>query len=118
MPEGPSIFILKELITPLLKGRKIVKAFGNARIDLNQLAGKKVTDIRCWGKQLLIYTNESIIRVHLLMFGSYSIDENTKPARSLRLALTELFIVGDQARSFYGKTEIIRAYGVPVLQRF
>jgi len=87
MPEGPSIFILKELITPLLKGRKIIKASGNARIDLNQLSGKKVTDIRSWGKQLLIYTNESIIRVHLLMFGSYSIDEHSKPARSLRLAL-------------------------------
>lgn len=87
MPEGPSIFILKELITPNFKGRKIVKAFGNASIDLNQLTGKKITDIRCWGKQLLIYTNESIIRVHFLMFGSYSIDENNKPARSLRLAL-------------------------------
>lgn len=87
MPEGPSIFILKELITPLFKGKKIVKASGNARIDLNQLTGKKVTEIRSWGKQLLIFTNESIIRVHLLMFGSYSIDENSKPARSLRLAL-------------------------------
>ena len=87
MPEGPSIFILKELITPLFKARKVVKAFGNAKIDLIQLKGKKVTDIRCWGKQLLIYTNESIIRIHLLMFGSYSIDVNTKPKRSLRLAL-------------------------------
>jgi len=87
MPEGPSIFILKELMTPLFKGKKIIRVFGNAKIDMNPLTGKKVTDIRCWGKQLLIYTNESIIRVHLLMFGSYSIDANNKPARSLRLAL-------------------------------
>lgn len=87
MPEGPSIFIMKELATQLFKGKKIVKAFGNAKIALNQLTGKNVTDICCWGKQLFIYTNESIIRVHLLMFGSYSIDENSKPARSLRLAL-------------------------------
>lgn len=87
MPEGPSILILKELIYPLFKGKKIVKAFGNARVDIPRLHGKKITDIRCWGKQLLIFTKETLIRIHLLMFGSYSIDENIKPARSLRLAL-------------------------------
>ena len=87
MPEGPSIFILKELITPIFKGKKIIEAFGNAKIEMHHLAGKKIKDIRCWGKQLLIYTEKEIIRIHLLMFGSYSIDENKKPARSLRLAL-------------------------------
>jgi endonuclease-8 len=87
MPEGPSILILKEIITPLCKKKKILNASGNAKIDMSQLRGKKVSDIRCWGKQLLIYTQDSIIRIHLLMFGSYSIDENYKPARSLRLAL-------------------------------
>ena len=87
MPEGPSIFILKELITPLLKRKKIIEAFGNAKIEMHQLTGKKIEDIKCWGKQLLIYTKEEIIRIHLLMFGSYSIDENKKPARSLRLGL-------------------------------
>jgi len=87
MPEGPSIFILKELITPLFYNKKIIKAYGNARVDMNQLIGKKIIDIRCWGKQLLIFTKEKMIRIHLLMFGSYSIDENKKPTRSLRLAL-------------------------------
>ena len=87
MPEGPSIFILKELIVPLFKEKKIVRAFGNAKIDMAQLAAKKVIDIKSWGKQLLIYTEDAIIRIHLLMFGSYSIDENSKPVRSLRLAL-------------------------------
>jgi len=88
MPEGPSIFILKELITPLFKDKKIIKAIGNAKIDMSQLNGKKIIDIRCWGKQLLIFTKDTTIRIHLLMFGSYSIDENKRPARSLRLALT------------------------------
>jgi endonuclease-8 len=87
MPEGPSILILKELITPLFKGKKIVKVFGNAKIDMTQWVGRKIIDVRCWGKQLLIYFDREIIRIHLLMFGSYSIDENKKPARSLRLAL-------------------------------
>lgn len=88
MPEGPSIAILKELITPVFKGKKVIKVFGNAKIDMRQLTGKKITDLRSWGKQLLIFTNGPTIRIHLLMFGSYSIDEDKKPARSLRLALT------------------------------
>ena len=87
MPEGPSILILKELIIPLIKDKKIIKAIGNAKFDMSQLTGKKIIDIRCWGKQLLIFTKDATVRIHLLMFGSYSIDENKKPARSLRLAL-------------------------------
>ena len=87
MPEGPSIFILRELISPLFKGKKITEAFGNAKIDMSHLTDKKIIDIRSWGKQLLIFTDGAVIRIHLLMFGSYSIDENKKPGRSLRLAL-------------------------------
>jgi endonuclease-8 len=97
MPEGPSIVILKELIDPLFKGKKIINAFGNAKIDMAQLVGKKIIDIRSWGKQLVIYTEDVIIRIHLLMFGSYRIDENSKPARSLRLAL----VVPKQTIYFY-----------------
>lgn len=97
MPEGPSIFILKELISPLFKDKKILKAIGNAKIDMSQLRGKKIIDIRCWGKQLLILTKDITIRIHLLMFGSYSIDENKKPPQSLRLAL----IVPKHALYFY-----------------
>jgi endonuclease-8 len=87
MPEGPSIFILKELIAPLLKKKKIISAFGNAKIEFPLLIGKKIIDILTWGKQLLIFTEDQVIRIHLLMFGSYSVDENKKPERSLRLAL-------------------------------
>jgi endonuclease-8 len=97
MPEGPSIFILKELITLLFKGKKIIKALGNAKIDMTQLTDKKIIDIRCWGKQLLIFTEGATIRIHLLMFGSYSIDENKKPTRSLRLGL----VVSKHALYFY-----------------
>jgi len=97
MPEGPSIFILKELITPLFKGKKVIKVFGNAKIHMSQLKGQKIIDIRCWGKQLLIFTKVATIRIHLLMFGSYSIDENKKPTRSLRLAL----VVSNHAVYFY-----------------
>ena len=87
MPEGPSILILKEAITPLFKNKKIIKVYGNAKADLTQLKGKKITEIRSLGKQLFIYFEDWIVRIHLLMFGTYSVDKNIRPARSLRLAL-------------------------------
>ena len=87
MPEGPSILLLKQTIVPLFNKKKILKAFGNAKIDMTQLMGKKIIEIRSWGKQLLIFTEDQVIRVHLLMFGSYSLDKNYRHAKSLRLAL-------------------------------
>ena len=87
MPEGPSILILKEAITPVFKNKTIINVYGNAKVDLTQLTGKKIMDIRSLGKQLFIYFEDWIVRIHLLMFGTYSVDKNIRPARSLRLAL-------------------------------
>jgi endonuclease-8 len=88
MPEGPSILIIKEIIEPLFTGKKITAATGNAKIDMQQLEGKKITAIRTWGKHLLICLPACTIRVHFLMFGSYSLDEQTKQDRSVRLKLS------------------------------
>ena len=84
MPEGPSLIIVKENITPFI-GKKIITANGNAKIDYSKLAGKKILDIRTWGKQLFIILNGVTIRIHFLMFGSYSVNEQTRLARSIRL---------------------------------
>lgn len=54
MPEGPSILINKELLNPLLKGKKIIVASGNAKIDMPFVTGKKITEVISWGKHLLI----------------------------------------------------------------
>lgn len=87
MPEGPSILIMKEA-TQKFQGRKILAAHGNAKIDMERLVGKTVQEFRLWGKQTFIVLEENLaIRIHLLMFGSYSIDEQTKPDKSLRLCL-------------------------------
>ncbi len=88
MPEGPSILIIKEIIEPLFKGKKIIAASGNAKIDMQQLEGKKIIAIRTWGKHLLICLPACTIRIHFLMFGSYSLDEQTKQERSVRLKLS------------------------------
>jgi len=74
MPEGPSIIILKEAIQQF-KGKKVIAVDGNAKIDLQRIAGKKITDIRSWGKHTLICFKDFTVRIHLLMFGTYRINE-------------------------------------------
>ncbi len=86
MPEGPSLVILKEAVYSF-KGAKILSASGNAKFDKSVLINKKIIDFKTWGKQFFIQTNNHIIRIHFLLFGSYSIDEHIKPDRSLRLHL-------------------------------
>jgi endonuclease-8 len=84
MPEGPSIVILKELVQPF-KGKKVLEATGNSRVEKELLTGQKITDFKSWGKHFLICIRKLNLRVHFLLFGSYSINEQTKP--NPRLAL-------------------------------
>ena len=44
-------------------------------------------NILTWGKQFFICLKGVTIRIHFLMFGSYSIGEQTRPDKSLRLCL-------------------------------
>ena len=81
------MLILKEIISPLITGKKIKSARGNAKIEIDKLPGRKIIEIRTWGKQLLICFQGFTVRVHFLLFGSYSVGNQTKPDRSLRLAL-------------------------------
>lgn len=75
MPEGPSIVILRDQALKF-SGRVIRRADGNAKIDIAQLPGRRVVAVRSFGKQFLIeLSGELSVRVHLLMFGSYRIDE-------------------------------------------
>jgi len=83
MPEGPSIVLLKEQAGPFT-GRFIRTASGNAKLDLGRLPGSRIISLRSFGKQFLIETPELTVRIHLLMFGSYRINERAdKPPRLL-----------------------------------
>lgn len=85
MPEGPSIVIAKELMQPFI-GKKIKEATGNVKtFDIEQLAGQKITDIKSWGKHLLLCFKEFTVRVHFLMFGSYTINDEKDRLPRLRL---------------------------------
>ncbi len=86
MPEGPSLIIFKELVLRF-KGKKIKDCKGNMKADLKWLKNKKIMDIRTWGKQFFFCLPGRYIRIHFLMFGSYSVDEQTRPDKNLRLGL-------------------------------
>lgn len=85
MPEGPSLVIAREELL-LFKGKKVQTVSGNSKIDLQRMAGKKLLDIRTWGKHLLLCFDGFTIRIHFLMFGSYLV--NDRKDKSLRLSLS------------------------------
>lgn len=84
MPEGPSIVIAKEEMTVFV-GKKIIEASGNAKIDIDSIEGKVLTDVKSWGKHLLLCFDDFTVRIHFLLFGSYLVNE-TKTA-AIRLGL-------------------------------
>lgn len=91
MPEGPSIIILKEAVQDF-KGKKIVEVTGNAKIEFPKLLNQKIIDFKTWGKHFLICFNRFTIRIHLLMFGTYKINErkDTIPRLGLKFDTGEL----------------------------
>jgi endonuclease-8 len=84
MPEGPSIVILKELAARFT-GKIIRGAEGNSKIDKSRLIGQRIVALRSFGKQFLIELPKVTVRIHLLMFGSYRINERTDKPPRLRL---------------------------------
>ncbi len=84
MPEGPSIVILREETVQFV-GQKILSAEGNSKIDRQRLVGKRVVDIKSWGKHYLIEFDSFALRVHFLLFGSYRINEQRDMAPRLSL---------------------------------
>lgn len=92
MPEGPSILLLKEAVKQF-EGKKIISVYGDTKIDKERLLNKKVLGFKTWGKHFLICFKGFTVRIHLLMFGSYSINErklskiDPKKERPVRLGL-------------------------------
>ena len=73
MPEGPSIVILKEDVSEF-DGKKILSATGATDLDFSRLENKS-PKFRTWGKHFLICFDDFTVRIHLLMFGTYLINE-------------------------------------------
>ena len=124
MTEGP---------TARLRAIQIWKKYGNhiieeiearskkIHIDLKNLVGKRLTKATSYGKNILLYFNGYIIRIHLMMYGSIRY-EASKPARQLRLRIKfdngELFIynapiieIGENKI----EEELLNEYGIDAL---
>ncbi len=86
MPEGPSIVILCEEVRAFA-GKRIVKASGNAGIDMKRLKGERVLAFKSWGKHFLIEFRGFAVRIHFLLFGSYLINARKEGRPKLRLEL-------------------------------
>lgn len=78
MPEGPSIVILREE-SAHFDGQIVRRVTGNSSLDLSRMQGCRVESLRSWGKHFLIEFADFSMRVHLMLFGSYRIDD-LKPA--------------------------------------
>ncbi|MDQ3021368.1 MAG: endonuclease [Bacteroidota bacterium] len=84
MPEGPSIVLLKEAVQQFT-GKKIIAVSGKSKIDQSHLLNKKVLSFQSWGKHFLICFKDFTVRVHFLMFGTYSINEKKEKPERLNL---------------------------------
>jgi endonuclease-8 len=82
MPEGPSLYILKEQTVDFV-GKEIVRAEGNTwAIELPRLVGQPIVSLRTWGKHFLIEMPTMVVRIHFLLFGTYRVNEGRdKPPR-------------------------------------
>jgi endonuclease-8 len=96
MPEGPSIQILREEAAGFA-GKTVLRASGNSSIDIPRLVGHRVMAVRSWGKHFLIEFKGFSLRIHLLMFGSYRINES-KEGATPRLSLG---FAGGKELNFY-----------------
>ena len=91
MPEGPSIVILKDALHQF-KGKKIISFTGNSKIDQSRLSDKYVLDFKSWGKHLLICFDDFTVKIHLLMFGSYTINDEKDRAPRLSLSFINGYV--------------------------
>ncbi|UJH90960.1 hypothetical protein LZ575_20120 [Antarcticibacterium sp. 1MA-6-2] len=85
MPEGPSILLVKEAVDKFTS-KEIIDVSGNSKIEQSRLLNKTIINFKSWGKHFLICFEGFTLKVHFLMFGSYTIDEK-KPDRAIRLHL-------------------------------
>lgn len=85
MPEGPSILILREEAARF-RGKTVRSVSGNSKLDIDRMRGRRVVSVRSWGKHFLLEFSDFSLRIHLMMFGSYRIDER-KPEAKPRLSL-------------------------------
>ncbi|MFU8972951.1 DNA-formamidopyrimidine glycosylase family protein [Chryseobacterium wangxinyae] len=85
MPEGPTIVLMKEDLQKFV-GEKVLEVIGSEIPENLDLKGEILKEIKTFGKQTYLIFDKIIFKVHLMMFGSYSLYER-KDIDTLRLGL-------------------------------
>lgn len=118
MPEGPSIVILAEQAAKF-RGEVVRAASGNSKLDLQRMAGNRVVALRSWGKHFLIEFRGFSMRVHMLLFGSYRIDEekDAVPRMSLQFDNGVLNIYASSLKYIEGSLDDTYDWRVDVMHR-
>jgi endonuclease-8 len=98
MPEGPSILHLRNQLLSF-KNKIVKKAGGYGPMPTDWIKGKKLQDIRTWGKHLLFIFSNGTVRVHLGLFGKVLVDERKKVNRSFFLEFAKGEINGYVVRA-------------------
>jgi len=88
MPEGPSIVILKEEVQQFA-GKKILEVSGNTAIDVQRLKDETVLEFKTWGKHFLICFEGFTVKIHLLMFGTYRVNERKEAVPRLSMGFAD-----------------------------
>lgn len=86
MPEGPTILLMKEDLLKL-EGKKVTGAKGSIVPDRNFVVGETLKEIKTFGKLTFLVFEKFSFRIHLLMYGSYSLFEKKHLTHTLRLGL-------------------------------
>ncbi|KQK25436.1 endonuclease [Chryseobacterium aquaticum] len=86
MPEGPTIVLMKEDLQKFV-GEKVIEVSGSEIPENSKIKGEALRDIKIFGKQTYLIFDTIIFKVHLMMFGSYSLYKR-KDIDTLKLGLT------------------------------
>lgn len=86
MPEGPTIVLMKEDLQKFV-GEKVIEVSGSEIPENSKIKGETLRDIKIFGKQTYLIFDTIIFKVHLMMFGSYSLYKR-KDIDTLKLGLT------------------------------
>ncbi len=102
MAEGPSIVLLKER-AGIFVGREIVRVEGNTPAPKERLLHQRILRLHSFGKEFLVELGAFTLRVHLLMLGSYCINE--RKDKPIRLGLG--FENGDEINFYSCSTRFV-----------
>lgn len=110
MPEAPTILVLSESLQQFV-GKKLISVDGSLDENIKDtLLGKTISAIQTYGKKLLVTFDDVTISVHLMMFGSYTINSD----KSGKLTIGMRFKDGNM--NFYAST--VKLLDKPLMEAF